>query len=191
MTKALFAVRDINAEKLEEQRLAYGMNHDALTKAFNRNGLRMLVGLVRGNTAPMAYVMIDIDDFKQFNDSFGHKEGDDLLVRLVRLLIATFGATDYVARVGGDEFVVVLTNYTADHDGTDIRRRIEQVNQELAESYQAEEGEAARAKSQVSLSAGIVISGDGYRDEFYEMADQMLYREKSKGKHGSQVRVIS
>lgn len=187
-TKALFAARDINAEKDEESRLAYGMNHDPLTGAFNRNGLNMVIDMVRGNTAPMAYVMVDVDNFKEFNDEFGHKAGDDLLVRVVRMLIDTFGATDYVARIGGDEFAVVLTRYDADEDGAAARERIGWVNEELRRGLETLGGAYARAS--VSLSAGIVVSLDGFRNDFYELADRMLYDEKAEGKGGSRVKVL-
>lgn len=191
VTKALFAVREVNAEKAETRRMAYGVNHDPLTGAFNRNGLAMVVDMVHGNTNPMAYAILDLDNFKRFNDTFGHKAGDGLLKRVVRLIIDSFGATDYVARIGGDEFVVVLTNYVEDRDGSVIRKRLAWVNAALADSCEEQLDENPDApRIEMSLSAGIVLSPKGYRDDFYELADEELYQQKGDGKGGSRVLML-
>lgn len=184
VTKALFAVRDINAEKAEERRMNYGITHDPLTKALNRNGLRRAVEQVRGYVGTVAYAVCDVDNFKGYNDSRGHEEGDRLLQRIARLLVDNFDVTDYVARIGGDEFVVLLGRYVQDDDGSAICERVVSVNEGLAAANDDSQGSAP------TVSAGIVISRHGYRDDLYGMADKLLYQVKAAGKGGTRVAVV-
>lgn len=189
VNKALFAVRDINAEKAEERRMSYGISHDPLTRALNRNGLRRAIEQARGYRGTVAYVICDVDDFKGFNDTYGHERGDHLLRRVARLLIENFGASDCVARIGGDEFVVLLTRYMHGDDGADIMERIDRVNEGLAEGDGGSDN-GMPGDGAATMSAGIVISRHGYRDDLYGMADKQLYEVKAAGKGGSRVAVV-
>lgn len=181
VTKALLAAQDINSEKAQENRMSYALAHDELTKALNRTGLLHATGMVKGYTGPMAYTMIDVDNFKQFNDTNGHEAGDQLLARLARLLVSIFDTTDYVARIGGDEFVILLTRYDMDKSGRAIQRKLSRVNNVLGRKSSLQPA---------SISAGIIISPNGYRDDLYQLADKELYKAKGQGKGKSQVRVL-
>lgn len=182
VTKALFAVQDINSEKDHEGRMNYAITHDALTRALNRNGLMHAASMIEGYEGQVAYVMLDVDNFKRYNDSYGHEAGDQLLTRIARLLINTFGTSDYVARIGGDEFVILITRYDQDANGAEIQRHLARVNDALAQGTEGLGG--------VSTSAGIVISTSGYRKDLYNLADEALYAAKAAGKASSQVRLV-
>jgi diguanylate cyclase (GGDEF)-like protein len=102
----------VNERRAIERRLSeatYEASHDVLTGALNRRGLFARAGGLEGNV-----FAIDLDGFKQVNDRFGHAAGDAVLRDVVRALRALVAPTDIVARVGGDEFVVITADATGD-----------------------------------------------------------------------------
>ncbi|QKQ25033.1 diguanylate cyclase domain-containing protein [Candidatus Reidiella endopervernicosa] len=107
---ALF--RDISAAKANEQSLWHDAHHDALTDLPNRSllyaRLQMAVAQSDRNKEPMAVLLIDLDGFKEVNDTLDHDAGDDLLVHVARMLKGSVRENDTVARYAGDEFVVIL-----------------------------------------------------------------------------------
>jgi len=141
---------------------------DDLTGLLNRRGLRQMAfpELERAgrSSRPIALVTVDLDHFKQLNDSFGHERGDRALSETAERLQATFRAGDIVARLGGDEFVALLTNSTLEG----ARAAIERLRDETAE--------------QTGISAGIAI-WDGEEDlpGLMHRADRALYEAKSEG----------
>jgi diguanylate cyclase (GGDEF)-like protein len=110
---ALVVVRQITAFRDNGQllaRLDYTATHDALTQLPNRTlfGHRLHQALTAPGSRPVSVALIDLDDFKEVNDTLGHEVGDLLLVSVAQRLVACVRAEDTVARLGGDEFVVVL-----------------------------------------------------------------------------------
>ena len=103
-----------------KQRILHFANHDSLTDLPNRNLLseRMQRAVARGTryARPFAVMWIDLDRFKSINDSFGHEAGDAVLKGVAERLQASVRASDTVARVGGDEFVVLLEEIRARPD---------------------------------------------------------------------------
>jgi diguanylate cyclase (GGDEF)-like protein len=174
--------RAIIGEKaqLEEaaQRSSHLANHDSLTGLPNRRLLFELLqksfDLASRNKSLVAVVYIDLDNFKPINDHFGHSAGDRALVILAERLRAVLRASDTVARVGGDEFIAVLTNA---HDREDIELAVRKILEECAKPIPLE---GAEDKCQVSLSMGIAIyPDDGERmEEIVNNADEAMYRVK-------------
>lgn len=107
---------DITARKQLEAELIEMSTHDALTGCLNRRFLDQLDFEFRGHPeARWGCIFIDIDHFKRYNDEHGHQAGDRVLVRMARFLMRHVRAEEAVVRVGGDEFVIILT-------GADINR---------------------------------------------------------------------
>lgn len=150
---------------------------DALTGLLNRGALEKEIRrrLSRMEGADIcALLIIDLDNFKAVNDTFGHQTGDDVLVKTARLLSGMFRATDIVGRLGGDEFVVFLC-------GCLSREMIRSKGQLICERLQIEVGEEKKIK--VTASVGIHVSEGGETFEIiYRSADSALYKAKREGK---------
>jgi len=106
---------DITGRKALEASLLEMSTHDALTGALNRRCLAEVdVELARDPSAKCGCVFVDVDQFKQYNDQWGHREGDEVLRRMARFLMRYVRAEECVVRIGGDEFVVLLRGQDAD-----------------------------------------------------------------------------
>lgn len=99
---------DITERKRLEERLAFESLRDPLTGCFNRRHLGRMAAELERSRRPWGVLVLDIDHFKSYNDRFGHKAGDDVLVSTSRFLMRQTRSGDTVFRIGGDEFLVVL-----------------------------------------------------------------------------------
>jgi diguanylate cyclase (GGDEF)-like protein/PAS domain S-box-containing protein len=175
------SMTDINDRKFAEQKLLHDALHDALTDLPNRalfmDRLSYCVERAkRANEYLFAVLYLDLDRFKDINDSLGHMTGDRLLIETAKLLQRTLRATDTVARLGGDEFVILLDDI---HDISDATRIADRIQIELANSLRLTDQDIY-----VSTSIGIVISATGYNraEDVLRDADIAMYRAKAMGK---------
>ena len=166
-------IYEVNAAN--EHLLRYQAEHDPLTGLMNRGAFDHIKEVLKFKTQPIALLLIDVDKFKQINDGYGHEVGDKVLKKVARLLGDSFRSTDFPARVGGDEFSVILTGVD-EKQQSQIEQKIEAVNDAL---FNPTDG-----LPQVSLSVGGVFSPKGYTDEMYHNADAALYQVKENGCHG-------
>lgn len=151
--------------------------HDALTDLLNRGSFEKLLKLYSHGKAPFALIIIDVDFFKTVNDTCGHAVGDETLKRIAGLLLSTFRSVDYVCRIGGDEFAVIMVEMTSDLKYT-IQEKIDAVNQALAQQQDS-------ALPKVSLSVGVAFSDrPNPTGTLFEDADHALYQRKKNGKAG-------
>jgi len=122
---------------------------------------------------PLTLLMIDTDKFKQYNDTFGHPEGDKLLKNIANILTKNVRKNDYVCRYGGDEFAIILVN-TKKQDGYYIAERIRQ-------SYSV----LKKGDIKVSASIGIASYPDDSitKDDLIKKADEALYEAKRSGRN--------
>lgn len=146
---------------------------DPLTGIYNRKGFEEITNsILRGDSA-IGFMLMDIDKFKEINDTFGHPAGDRALCVVAWMLVKFFRSGDYVFRIGGDEFAVIINNVTAENKET-INDKFDAINKELR-CYQMFE-------NTLSVSGGIAFSENGYNSTVYNKADSALYVSKKNGR---------
>ncbi|HEY6871353.1 MAG TPA: diguanylate cyclase [Geobacteraceae bacterium] len=162
-------VRDITARKQTEDQLRFMSTHDILTGLYNRFYFEQeLIKLERGRRFPLSIVMADVDDLKVVNDRLGHVAGDGLLKEAATLLREAFRGEDVVARVGGDEFAVLLPD-TGEAAVQAVVARIKERQRFWNETHAAP----------ISLSMGIAVARDGSQlPEALKAADRRMYEDK-------------
>ena len=155
------------------------VRRDPLTGLGNRREMERrwpeLVAQAADNDTPLAAAMLDLDGFKQVNDARGHAVGDRVLVGLAGLLRAHTRAADLVARMGGEEFLLVLPDTTPE--------RALEVCERLREQVAAHDWQAVSPGLQVTVSVGLACSPPGDCATLIETADAALYRAKSAGRN--------
>ena len=180
----LIVVRDITARKAAQARIEFLALHDALTQLPNRaylmERLDGVLALARRKQHQAAVLFLDLDKFKNVNDSLGHHVGDSLLREVAGRIVATVRDSDVVARLGGDEFIIVLSDISSSDDAAAVAAKlIEAVSME----YQLD-----RHQVNVSPSIGIsVFPTDGATtDELVRHADAAMYHAKESGRSNYQ-----
>lgn len=159
-------------DRREQRGLAELAMRDALTGLHNR---RQLSGaLATGSATPRALLYVDIDDFKGVNDSLGHDAGDAVLVEIARRITGSVRPGDTVARIGGDEFVVLGENLDADTAAQLAGRVLAAVSEPISTPA----GEVV-----VTASCGVHISAPGDVDGALELADAAMYDAKRGGRN--------
>jgi diguanylate cyclase (GGDEF)-like protein len=178
----------IGERKILERRLEFRAFHDPLTSLPNRALFmdrleQALARTQRQTSSKVAVLFVDLDDFKEVNDSFGHEAGDRVLVAVAHRLRGCLRPTDTAARMGGDEFVVLLEEEVEDAQGA--VRLAERIFKELRAPVALEGLERV-----VSVSIGIALGGAHEvrrPGDLLRKADLALYRAKSRGKDGYEV----
>jgi len=175
-------MRDITARKVIEDRMAHMAQHDALTGLPNRalfdDRLHQAVTQAHRNRNRLALLYLDLDHFKPVNDTFGHATGDVLLKEAARRMAEHVRASDTVARIGGDEFVVLLS---AVQDRDDARSVAEKIREALSEVFDLGGGHTAN----ISSSIGVAVYPDHAMDELQlsKHADDAMYQAKQVGRN--------
>lgn len=162
---------EINERKAAEEKMRYFSMHDPLTGLYNRTYFEQEVKRLEEEGYPnVGLIMCDVDGLKLINDSMGHDQGDTLLIATANLIKGCFRSTDIVARVGGDEFAVLLP------DASQVM---------LEEAYQRLQDNTITLNQSLqgvplSLSIGFALRTEPYTslNELYIEADNNMYREK-------------
>ena len=161
------------AYKKSLQKLSFKASHDELTGVYNRAGYDLLVSSVDLNDTFM--LLFDVDDFKNINDTQGHAVGDEAIKKVARVLKGNFRGDDYVCRIGGDEFVVLM-NHAPKKVSSLVAHKVKQINKEL--------GSTDDDLPAYSVSVGIAHGSDANNVEnLFAKCDNALYESKSRGKH--------
>lgn len=153
--------------------------HDELTGLINRTAFKSILKALKESNETVAFIMLDVDKFKEINDEFGHTVGDKVLKTVAQILESSFRSTDFAARLGGDEFAVVLSKCDNNMQKTKriISAKMETLFRKLDEKSQKE-------IPLTTLSCGIAISKSGWNEELIEKADAALYEIKRSGRNG-------
>ncbi len=164
-------------ENQETQKLIrHQAEHDALTGALNRGSFEQLLRIHEEGDSPFALILIDVDVFKSVNDTYGHATGDIVLKNVAKLLKTAFRSIDYVCRIGGDEFAVIMVEMTSDLKYT-IDEKMKFIREELKKP---EEG-----VPEVTLSVGVAFTDrENPGDDLFKDADKVLYHVKENGRDG-------
>ncbi|MGM0714773.1 EAL domain-containing protein [Brevibacillus parabrevis] len=182
VSKLLFVTRDITDRKQSEELIHHLAYHDALTDLPNRRmytqHLSREIMQAKRFQSNLAVLFLDLDRFKDVNDSFGHDVGDLLLVEAANRLKACLRPNDVAARLGGDEFTVLLSQLTDREEAAALANRIMEALQRpfILQDH----------SFNVSCSIGIALypqDGDN-ADDLLKRADTALYTVKSRGKNG-------
>jgi diguanylate cyclase (GGDEF)-like protein len=172
---------DITEQKEAEQKILHAAQHDALTGLPNRAlvyevGSMLVSAAQRGHTR-VAVLFFDLDRFKPINDTYGHETGDKMLQEVARRLRASVRAGDLVGRIGGDEFVAILTNVGSEQD---LARSATNILDSLRQPYHV-----GNLELRTSPSIGISIyPRDGEDvDKLIRSADAAMYHAKDSGRN--------
>jgi len=161
-----------------ERSLLIQAEYDSLTGILNRRAFDQICQTSSEKKQSIALLLIDMDNFKHINDTYGHSGGDTVLKEVARILGITFRKDDYIARIGGDEFAAILQDFKPESTAI-IIEKIREVNEQLV--YMKED-----IKS-VSISVGVAYSMTGYSEELYNQADKALYYVKENGRCGCKI----
>jgi diguanylate cyclase (GGDEF)-like protein/PAS domain S-box-containing protein len=182
----VLVLHDVSEEKAMASRMAYFARHDALTGLPNRVLLleRLEKAMTPNNAegSLFAVVFLDVDHFKNINDSVGHEVGDGLLRAIADRLSRLVKAGDTVCRMGGDEFILLLTGVESADQATFL---VQQIVRALAVPYQVNMAENSVFKLSVTASAGVAMfPEDGVdRDTLMRRADVAMYLAKQAGRN--------
>jgi diguanylate cyclase (GGDEF)-like protein/PAS domain S-box-containing protein len=174
--------RDITERKLAEEKIIHLATHDVLTGLpslrLAKDHLSLALGWARRHNNLAAVMFVDLDNFKAVNDTLGHDAGDYVLTIVADRLLACVRETDTVARVGGDEFLIIATAlHSADNAREIAEKVISLVSQPIAVHGQ---------QTIISSSIGIALYPDNSEDpnRLVNLADQSMYQIKNSGKNG-------
>ncbi|MFT4924027.1 MAG: diguanylate cyclase (GGDEF)-like protein [Phenylobacterium sp.] len=173
--------QDITEQKVKEAQIEHLANHDPLTDLpglrLSQERMRTELARAKRNSSQFAVMFIDLDGFKQVNDSMGHQIGDELLIKVAKRLNRCLRDCDCIARIGGDEFLVIQT----DVSNTEAVRHVAQkIISHLSTSYTM-----AEYTIEIGASIGIAMypkDGDDPH-ELMKHADQAMYKVKKQGKN--------
>lgn len=175
-------IANIDKAKHRELELQRRADKDALTGLYNKGTAKELVAEAILENAKenklAAMIMIDLDHFKDVNDTFGHSAGDKLLEDVGKVLNDSFKGRDIVGRMGGDEFMVFMTDIKSQDDAIMISGRL---NKMLTKRINKTDGEIT-----VTASIGIAICDSSITEyeKLFERADSALYKTKEGGRNG-------
>jgi diguanylate cyclase (GGDEF)-like protein len=175
------------AEMTEE--LRHMAQHDALTGLPNRalfaDRVQNTLAFAKRHHTRFAMIFLDLDNFKPINDNYGHLIGDRLLQQVAKRLQAVIRASDTVGRIGGDEFVLLISELAEPNDALALA---EKIRQEIRRPYRVDDREL-----KISCSLGVAIYPDHGTDEIAltKGADEAMYRAKEGGRDSVQLSEVS
>ncbi|MBN2566154.1 MAG: PAS domain S-box protein, partial [Candidatus Eisenbacteria bacterium] len=176
-------VTEITARKEIEERIRHLATHDSLTDlpslSLAKDRLRMAFGMARRQKAEVGVMFVDLDGFKSVNDTLGHETGDLVLRETAKRLLSCVRETDTVARIGGDEFLIVVGGL---HGKDDAARIAQKIVSRVGEPVVLDSGRQVSVGASVGIALCLVCGDDA--DRLIKLADAAMYRVKNAGKNG-------
>lgn len=180
LLKVVGVIVDVDSDIKKYEELKTRAESDSLTNIYNKGTFEKLVEEVistNKSNKKDALFIIDLDDFKEINDNFGHPFGDFVLKTFAEKIQDSFGNEDLVGRIGGDEFVVYMQDY---HSEVNLHKKAKELNRVLYENYND-----LSFSFEASVSIGIARhpqNGNSFL-ELFKNADRALYNVKASGKN--------
>ena len=183
VTHSVIISRDITERKIYENELKHRATHDVLTGLPNRTFLLdhlhwlMRKRLKRPSSLQFSLMFLDVDNFKHINDTFGHSAGDELLIEIGKRILDAVRESDIVVRIGGDEFIILLSDLISVANPILIATRIKE---NIAKPFNIKETDFIP-----KVSMGIIIEGAKYDnpEQLVADADIAMYAAKTQGKN--------
>lgn len=178
LNKVFCLFRDIDNKKKSELENKLYARKDSLTGALNRRYAEAMIKVaVRENEKYSALAIVDIDDFKKINDTFGHMSGDEVIKKIVDVICEVTGDSDILGRLGGDEFLLFIRNRDSVEEIYHIMREIISKTRFTHTEYNKE--------MDIHVSAGVSVFNNTEIefDELYKLSDEALYEVKRDNKN--------
>lgn len=166
----IVSFNDISQKHLKNRQLEYLSFHDSLTGLYNRRYFEEeLSRLFNKRNQPLGLILIDLNGLKIVNDFLGHKTGDKLIMRSADIFSISTRASDIVARIGGDEFAIILPNTSE----SGIKKILSRIEEKIEKSN-------LRGNLLISISFGYAINNGQYKnsEDLFKAADNNLYKNK-------------
>ena len=179
--RSIGTVQDITEQKMTQERIEHMAHYDTLTNLPNRalfyDRLRQALSLAKRNEGGLTLLYMDLDGFKQVNDTKGHHAGDLLLIGVAERLSKCVRESDTVSRLGGDEFTIILSGM---HKHEDVVGVAQKIIQAISVPFDLEGSEA-----RIGISIGIARYTEeaSNEDDLVKQADQAMYEAKLAGKN--------
>lgn len=186
MRHVVLIARDITDKKNAEQAIEKLAFYDPLTELPNRrmliDRLNVVLDRIKRQKKFSALLYLDLDYFKRINDSLGHSEGDEILINVAKRLQPIFRSSDTLARIGGDEFVVLLEN--TEDSAELVSEEASIVAKKILEAFQHPIA-TEKSEYQLGASIGISVISDQVEasDDVLKQADAAMYLSKKQGRH--------
>ncbi|NLY59991.1 MAG: GGDEF domain-containing protein [Clostridiales bacterium] len=178
------SIRDVTEERRIQEKLKFLATTDSLSGLYNRaefmNQARRAFAWARSNNEELSLLIMDLDHFKNINDTFGHGAGDEIIREVGRIITTSFRKTDIAGRLGGEEFAVVLKNASLE-DAMMVAEKFREIVARKEVIYEDQ-------KISFTISIGVAsINGNTENisdiEDVLKMADDALYKAKAKGRN--------
>ncbi len=183
-TRILKSIRDVSEERKIQEKLKFLATTDSLSGLYNRAEFMNLAqrefALAKRNNEELSLLIMDLDNFKIINDTFGHAAGDEMIREMGSIILSSFRKTDIAGRIGGEEFAVVLKNASLE----EAKKVAEQFRETVARR------KVIYGEQEISFTVSIGVAAiRGNTDDInniedtLKMADNALYKAKAKGRN--------
>jgi diguanylate cyclase (GGDEF)-like protein len=180
----LKSIRDVTEERKIQEKLRFLATIDSLSGLYNRaefmNLAKREFDKAKSNNEELSLLIMDLDNFKNINDTYGHAAGDEVIREFGRIIKTSFRKTDITGRIGGEEFAVVLKNASLE----EAKKVAEKFRKTVAR------GKVIYGEQEIRLTVSIGVAAipdntDDTRDieDVLKMADDALYKAKAKGRN--------